>query len=478
MRKYCIGKILLFVIFGLLSISLFAAEGIYIQPYLQNVSQNGIDILWWTDKEYHPSLVKYGEEDCNKTLDASVKYEKTVGKFLNKAKLLNLNKDSKYKYLVQSGGYKTGVYEFNTSPEADENISFVVLGDGRTDNPTVIKHHREVTKLAMGQKPNLAFQLGDMVYSGDQVEWARFWREVATDSAVSDSGIPFASNIPYYLAIGNHEIWTAEATDGVEGDLSKGYNNGNLFTTMARFKAYVSNPPNNNKNPEWEGRYYSFKYGPATFIVLDSNSLETNGYLASKSATPGWVPGTEQYDWMIEQLKKAQKDSEFTFVMMHHSPYTRGGHGNPTEVQTGYPLRILDNNFHKYGVDAVISSHDHLVGRSITGPKEVISDKKLINEKLGMPEIINYFVVGNSGHSARPGKPGWQTWMSININGKEPFYSQYCYDWDENPAKLFSFLNVTINNKEDGKWEAVFEIIRTDNKKFDKVVITRDAAAN
>ena len=46
MRKCFLEKLLLFLTIILLSASLFAAEGIYIQPYLQNVSQNGIDILW------------------------------------------------------------------------------------------------------------------------------------------------------------------------------------------------------------------------------------------------------------------------------------------------------------------------------------------------------------------------------------------------------------------------------------------------
>ena len=473
MSKYFLRKLLSFLTFLTVSISLFATEGIFIQPYLQNVSQNGIDILWWTDNEYKPSVVMYGEVYCDKTVEASVKFEESVGKFLNKARIEDFGKVHKYKYYVKSGDFISKEYSFKTSPESDESINFVVLGDGRTDNPTVIKHHRDVTKVAMKQNPDLAFQLGDMVYSGDQKEWAKFWREIATDSKGSDSGIPFASNIPYYLSIGNHEIWTAEKTGGVEGDLSLGYNNGNLSTTMARFKAYVSYPQNNSINPQWEERYYAFKYGPVTFIVLDSNSLETNGHLATINATPGWIPGTEQYDWMIEELKKAQKESVFTFVMMHHSPYTRGGHGNPNEVQSGYLLRCLDGVFHKYGVDAVITSHDHLVERSVTGPKEVISYQVLLKDKINTSEILNYFVVGNSGHSARPAASGWENWLAVSLDGKEPYFSKYFYDWAESPANFFSFLNVDITKQEDGNWQAAFDVIRTDGKKFDKVIINR-----
>ena len=473
MRKVYFKTICLSFILILISSTVYAAEGIYIQPYLQNITKNRIDILWWTDKDYQPATVKYGKDICNNTVNADVKYEKTVGKYLNKATLTDLEKGEKYKYYVKSGDYLSKKYLFKTAPEIEEEMSFVVLGDGRTDNPSVIKHHREVTELAMKQTPDLAFQLGDIVYSGDQKEWAKFWRQVATDSDKDFPGVQFASHIPYYLAIGNHEIWTAEATDGVEGDLRKGYGNGNLSTTMARYKAYVSNPPNDSKNPDWDGRYYSFKYGPATFIVLDSNSIETNGYLATDAAAPGWLPGTEQYDWMINELDKAQKESVFTFVMMHHSPYTRGGHGKPTEVQTGYPIRSLDKIFHKYGVDSVISSHDHLVGRSVTGPKEIITNEELLKGKEGTPEVLNYFVVGNSGHSAREAKPGWEEWMSINIDGKAPFYSQYYYDWAEKPAKYFSFLNVSITKEDDNNWQAVIEVIRTDEKRFDKIVLNR-----
>jgi hypothetical protein len=473
MRKASLKKLFSFLIFLLASVALYGAKGIYIQPYLQNVSQAGIDILWWTDNEYKPSEVMYGEVYCDKTVEASVKFEESVGKFLNKARIEDFEKVHKYKYYVKSGDFISKEYSFKTVPDLNEDISFVVLGDGRTDNSTVLQNHRDVTKMAMKQKPDLAFQLGDMVYSGDQNEWAKFWREVATDSAVKDSGIPFAGNIPYYFAIGNHEIWTAEKTGGNEGSLSKGYNDGNLSTTMARFQAYVSYPQNNSVNPQWEERYYAFKYGPATFIVLDSNSLETNGYFATINATPGWIPGTEQYDWMIEELKKAQEESVFTFVMMHHSPYTRGGHGNPNEVQTGYPLRCLDGVFHKYCVDAVMTSHDHLVERSVTGPKEIISYEELLKDKINTSEILNYFVVGNSGHSARPAASGWENWLAVSLDGKEPYFSKYFYDWAEKPAKYFSFLNVTITKNKDGNWQAVFDVIRTDGKKFDKVIINR-----
>ena len=86
---------------------------------------------------------------------------------------------------------------------------------------------------------------------------------------------------------------------------------------------------------------------------------------------------------------------------MHPSPYCRGVHGAPDQSQSGWQIRALDPVFRQYGVDAVLSSHDHMVERCLTGPagyEEAMDDTASAN--------LNYFVMGNSGKSAREAADG------------------------------------------------------------------------
>ena len=434
--------------------------GFYIQPYLQNVTQQSITILWWTENSFDTNFVYYGESEYLDKREASNEYVPAVGKFLHEVKINKLKPETVYHYYVLSGGNKSRKYSFQTAVNRQSDFHFVVLGDGRTDDDRVINNHRAVTKLAWQQHPDIAFHLGDLVYSGDQLHWDRFWRRIATASDMIDPGLSFASHIPYYLAVGNHEIYSKKTN----------YNKGNLDSTMARFKAYVGNPTNNSQNPLWEERYYAFTYGAARFIILDTNntsddSLDNHKYLPDGS-TPDWEPESEQYIWLEQELKQAQQNNPLTFVMMHPAPYSRGEHGNPEEVQSGWHIRVLDRLFRNYGVDAVFCSHDHLVERCLTGPagfEENFDDADTNN--------LNYIVMGNSGESSRAAGDRWQTWMDIQDIDSAPYYSRYFYDWVG--EEHFSFLDVQINNLKNGQWQAIFQIIRDDGKCFDRLSIIR-----
>jgi len=234
-----------------------------------------------------------------------------------------------------------------------------------------------------------------------------------------------------------------------------------------------ANPPNHAANPAWSERYYSFRYGCATFVVLDANNdsndkYDNHTYLAD-GTTPDWSPGSEQYNWMTARLAEARNTSAFTFVCFHPSPYCRGGHGSPKESQSGYQLRALDPIFREYGVDAVFTSHDHVIEHCVTGPAGF--EKNL---DVADPRDLNWFVVGNSGQSSRTAKKGWQNWMSVKGNGKEPFFTRYFYSWAGN-SNLASFLEVKLEPLAGNLWKATLEVVRTDGKRFDQTVFQRRA---
>jgi len=454
-----INFFVLFFLFSLIYIS-YGNNDFYIEPYLQNVTQTSITVQWWTDESEETNRVEYGKE-FKYSSDASNDFIESTGKYLHRAVLTDLEPDCSYNYRVCSGSKTGKEYIFHTAVNRNTPFTFAMIGDGRTDNDKIIARHRHICDMAMKEHINLALIAGDEVCTGEQLHWDRYWRQIVTASDDKNGGINFAGTIPIYLVVGNHEIYNGEKTDRT----------GNLKTSMARFKAYVDNPPNMSKNPDWEERYYSFNYGVATFIVLDTNSTgalfyKNNKYLPA-GETPDWEPGSEQYLWMLEELKKAQNNSAFTFIVMHPSPYCRGTHGDPKQVQSGWHLRALDCIFHKYGVDCVLSSHDHLVEHCLTGPQGY--EEKMDKQD---PNNLNYLVIGNSGEASRYAREGWEQWMSIKDDGNPPYFTTYFYDWEGNNDRC-SFLRVVITDKGKGLWNAAFSVIRDDGNIFDEFYIER-----
>lgn len=434
--------------------------GITVQPYLQLPREDSMSVLWWSDTSAPVSLVRYGLKKTNLSAKASNTFVPSMRMWLHEATIEKLRPATTYRYMVVSDSFKSAEYSFTTAPNSVSDFTFAILGDGRTDNDAVIARHRATAELAWKSGASFILEAGDLVKTGSAENWNRLLRRVITKSDTVDPGSRVASMIPFLSLVGNHEIYSTKYR----------YNTKKSFS-MIRYKKIFANPANGSANPAWEERYYSFDYGCATFIILDANNdsndeFDNNRYLADGS-TPDWAPGSEQYKWMIRQLKHAQKNKTFTFVLFHPSPYSRGVHGDPKNSQSGYQLRALDPVFRKYGVDAVLTSHDHIVAHSLTGPDGFEEKMDVSN-----PKNLNWFVMGNSGEASRTAAQNWNSWMSINNDGEKPFFSKYFYPWAGNNY-LTSFLLVSLKKDHDGAWLATFQFERSDGKRFNKTVIRR-----
>jgi hypothetical protein len=442
-----------------------ASGAFYILPYVQNVTETGVTVLWWTEGVATPSRVEYGDGFLQHAAGVTEDV-RSVGKTLHTAFISGLRPGTPCTYRVRHGDATSPESTFRTAVERSEGFRFAVLGDGRTDDDDVIARHRAITRLALSRAPAFAIHNGDMVATGEQDHWDRFWRRVVTPSDPTYPGVPFATSIPYYLVLGNHELLEGMTLHNF------GFGSGNFDTAVARFQAYVEVPRNGSSTPRWEERYYSFRYGAASFIVLDTNNtsddaLDNHDYLPDGS-TPDWEPGSEQHGWLVRQLEEANRTSVFTFVLMHPSPYSRGAHGDPDDGQSGWHVRALDPLFRQHGVDAVISSHDHVAERCMTGPPGFEARMDPAD-----PTSLSYFVTGNAGHSTRRAARGWMEWMDVRDDDSAPFHSVYFYDWAR--SEHTSLLEVDIEpTSPPGRWRAVFRLVRDDGAIFDQFSIERD----
>ena len=207
------------------------ATTFYIKPYLQNMTTTGVTVQWWTEAENVPGQVELGT-NFSQTAAATSGHVASVGRVRHRAVLTGLEPETTYPYRVRSGNLVSDEYQFTSAVKRSSPFRFAVLGDGCTDDDDVISRHRGIARVALDLKPNFALECGDFVDTGEQLHWDRLWRRILTSSDPIDPGLDFSSHVPFYLLVGNHEIYGG----GVLG-LARGYADGNFTTTMRRTSA-------------------------------------------------------------------------------------------------------------------------------------------------------------------------------------------------------------------------------------------------
>lgn len=261
--------------------------------------------------------------------------------------------------------------------------------------------------------PDLLLLPGDLVQGGGyQPAWDEFWRHFAGEFGELNCHIPMVS------ALGNWETFAA---------INGGYGSPEDPTPAAisrlKYHAYIESP-GDPEHPQYLDSYHRTDLGPITILTLDStkgNVHETNnnpvgliyggndsvlneslwatqGLLSDPYITtdtqgsftnedydraftmvtglpeeltdlPRFNPGSDQWNWVEEQLKSAREEGQIIIVQFHHCPYSSGVHGAAPNFeypdnQSGVAMRVYSPLFEKYGVSLVLSGHDEMYERS------------------------------------------------------------------------------------------------------------------
>ena len=272
-------------ILKIVSLELSKNPAFLIPPYLQNLQEDGITIMWET---VYPTFgkVNYGE---NGKLD-KVALEDKIPKTMHEITLVGLQPNENYDYKVSCFNLTSVQQNFHTKKSKEEPIKLIAYGDNRS----YPKVHENLVKMMAKENADLILNVGDVVSTGSNLMG---WVDEYFYPLRHVSG-----SVPTYISIGNHEY------------------GGYLETRMVPpFEKYVNNPLNSTGSTEY---YYSVDYGNAHFIFLDPNKAELeNGH--------GLEVGSQQYNWFVEDLKKAKVTSEWIFVLMHQPPYSEAWSGGP-----------------------------------------------------------------------------------------------------------------------------------------------------
>lgn len=210
----------------------------------------------------------------------------------------------------------------STLPNRDGSVKFAVIGDSGTGGASQMRIAEQLTTSRGGFPFEFALMLGDNMYGDEDANdfVKKFERPY---KALLGAGVKF------YAALGNHDD-----------------------PTQVFYKHF-------NMNGE---RYYSFKAprGSVRFFALNSNYMDK-----------------PQLAWLEKEL--AASDSDWKLAFFHHPLYSSGDTHGSDEVLRDQ----LEPLFVKYGVDVVLTGHEHFY------------------ERIKPQQGIHYFIAGSAAKLRR-----------------------------------------------------------------------------
>jgi 3',5'-cyclic AMP phosphodiesterase CpdA len=258
---------------------------------------------------------------------------------------INVPAGAKVEYKVGSTQRpESNTFTVRNVPGLDQPLRFVAYGDIGVDNTGVdggsmpginaqtgtVRQEAPthvIRDLALRQNPDLWVIPGDLAYDNSGLGWSKFMRFAQ----------PLQATVVTMPSAGNHE-----------------WDDGNAAGYSQFLNAYVL---------PGDEQFYSYKAGPVTFLVANSDAFCGPGRPAGGSpqepcyGTLGRPPTVE---WFEQELASAKADeTPWTIVYFHHPVWSWGRHGSSIALQT-----MLAPLFEKYGVDAIITAHDHLYSRT------------------------------------------------------------------------------------------------------------------
>lgn len=387
--------------------------------------------------------------------------------------LVNLNPGTVYTYQIINQNYSES-YQLKTNPKKGQRNPFTFAfssdsrtgyGGGERDLNGVNSYIMKKSAAFAASKNAAFFQFtGDMItgylqsYDETLLEYANWKRTIE----------PYASFMPFYVGMGNHENVTITFDDGSNYGINI---NAFPFKSKSSESAFIEsfvnfeNGPISEDNskydinpdkvdfPPYKEQVYHYNYDNIGVIVLNSNYLYSSSYDAITN-----IGGNlhayimdNQLDWLDKTIKLYNEDSniDHIFVTIHTPAFPNGGHsydamwysGNnaPRPHLFGKPvdkgiierrdefLDIICNKTDK--VVALMTGDEHNYSRM-----KISSDMQMYPENWDKPKL-------------KIKNPIWQI---VNGAAGAPYYGQEKMPWS-NFVETFTAEHIICMINVDGK---------------------------
>ncbi len=307
-------------------------------PYLQNISEQEVTIIWTTNQDALSwvELAPAGDDSFyareRERFFETAHGTKNTGT-LHRITLHDLEPGTSYRYrifsrqviarqshkvfygdVVATDVFRRQPLSFTTLDHEKKSIFFRVVNDIHAQND----HLRQLLPRDMKKNTDL------VIFNGDMISLLNSENEIFTgfmDTAVE----LFASEVPMFLARGNHET---------RGEASP--------------RLYSYFPTNNGHF------YYSFRHGPVQFLVLDSGEDKPDSDIEYGDLAHYDAYREEERSWIEEQVNSKEfRQAPYRVVVMHIPPAGSSWHGTLDVAARFLPV------LNRADIDLMLCGHTH-----------------------------------------------------------------------------------------------------------------------
>ncbi len=399
------------------------ADSFLVKPYLQWSTQTSMTVLWETTApattlvEYGEAIVKAAEPNLN--LKQSLEDRRPLHEVL----LSKLKPATKYLYRVRST-FEDGteivspVFTFRTTVKDEDACFFAFIGDSQYNSRTPWAWGK-IAQRIWEERPHFIIHAGDLVDQGTKKsDWIDHF---------FPNGHVAMSRYPMFTVLGNHE------------------------QDAKLYYDYMVQPA-----PEY---YYTFRYGPVQFFMIDTNRDVTEG--------------SEQFNWLEWELAKS--DAPWKMVVHHHPPYSSEAddHGDTFIGASSYQThaRNLTPLYDTYGVDFCLFGHTHVYER--TWP--------LLNNRISMENGVIYINSGGAGGGLENFDPT-RSWFTQEMQTGHHYTTFAVFDQTlvfkaiDHEGRLFDSFQLTKNGADNRQGSIQIPPpprIETDRLVFEKETVVK-----
>lgn len=325
--------------------------------------------------------------------------------------------DFYYRVGSEQDGYWSDPVLVDGDADAGDGYTAIVVADSQGSSEADYEDYEQVLAEAEASTSDEAFalHLGDMVDDGTNENYWSWLMD--TDASMGVATMPVA---------GNHEA--RQDDEALANAVAAHYN--------------VDIPEQDTST----GIYYSFVYGDATYIVLNTNDGDS-------------AVGDAQRQWASETAAAAE--TTWKIVVTHKAPYSKGSHQGDSDVVA---LRgWLDSFCAQNDIDLVLSGHDHTYMRtpSLSSGAEAAVTTKTVSDGAGNsyeaqvnPAGTTFVIPSTSGtkyydivENDLPTAFSWQgyqpVWSRLEIDGDTLFWRSYAYDAETDASTCIDSFAIT-----------------------------------
>ena len=319
----------------------------YIRQTITADSTTSRTITWHTIPTDTIQSIEYKIANAEEafSLEATTKVLATdLGEsYLHSITLNNLIPSTTYLYRVGTPNAFSAWYSFTTASTENPSFHALIFPDSQSSDYTVWENTVNAAALDCPMT-DFFINMGDLVDNGSSFyQWQAWFNGAKTI-------LPL---IPFAPIEGNHEAYSLDWK----------------FTTPDLYLSLFDLPQNGA--PNLAGQTYSFDYGDAHFVVLDSQAEELNAYQPNLIAN--------QLPWLAQDLQMTKK--KWKIILIHRNLFSYPDTENLNELGKAF-MPIFD----RYHVDLVFTAHIHSYGRT-----------KPLYQGLPAPKGTVYISTGRAG---------------------------------------------------------------------------------